>query len=741
MDFNVGKITAIITADITKFKQGISEAKKLGGGLSNEFKTIDDTLGGMGRTFLKIGAVATVAMGAMVTNVALAGAQYKRLEDTLEVVRKNMGLTTDEINNMKTALRDANLQGSDATKTLLSFVQSGLSTKTQMTDFVLMAKDYSASIGVSSKEGVQDFTEAIVTLNPELLKKYRLILNLTQVYAEYAEAHGIQVKEMDAEAKQVAYMEAIYKQHEKTIKGTYKETYDTASKAISSAKDAFASLKDEMGLAFEPALKEIALLLRDTLQGAIVWFQENKEQVKLWGEQIKDVVVNVINFAKATGKWIKDNQTLVKIILGLVASFIALAVSVAIISSVVKTFMTTWKLMKAMWKVGKFAVNGMGTAFTFLTSPMGLVILAIVALIAVGYLLWKNWDWISAKAKELGEWIKNGIGSAIESVKASFDSMKQKVSDFATALLQFLQPAITFLSEVWQAEINKWLAVWNFFAGAFKAVWDAILYPVLYLIYAVFKTIFDQIGKQFDNFIVQLRFLLEPFVVWFNEQWTILKDNLVFVWNTITEYLTETFGFIFNEIITPFVTWVTEKFNILKENLIFVWNAIKEWAIKVWTAISEWISEKTEGVRAFIVKIWNTLVSNLKYVGNEIFEAITAPFVRAWDKIKEIGQKIKDTASSILDWNERHSPSIMDKVRKSIKDLKKEYGQLDITSMFGTPAILPVGSPVSNGGTNSSVGGINIYMSGSIGSVGEAQRMGEQMGDQIINKLKQNIRF
>lgn len=70
-------------------------------------------------------------------------------------------------------------------------------------------------------------------------------------------------------------------------------------------------------------------------------------------------------------------------------------------------------LWNATCTLATAATTALGVAVNFLTSPIGLVVLAIGGLVAAGVLLYKNWDTVSAKAKSL--WV---------SVKKSFNQNK-----------------------------------------------------------------------------------------------------------------------------------------------------------------------------------------------------------------------------------------------------------------------------------------------------------------------------
>lgn len=79
----------------------------------------------------------------------------------------------------------------------------------------------------------------------------------------------------------------------------------------------------------------------------------------------------------------------------------------------------------------------LGKAFTFLTGPVGLVILAITAAVAIGVALYKNWDTVKSKASALGSSItqifnkiKNSIANAINSARDSVGKAIDKIKSF-----------------------------------------------------------------------------------------------------------------------------------------------------------------------------------------------------------------------------------------------------------------------------------------------------------------------
>lgn len=108
-------------------------------------------------------------------------------------------------------------------------------------------------------------------------------------------------------------------------------------------------------------------------------------------------------------------QKTILTIVALVAAISPVAAIIAKIISVVNTLKT--------------AMTGLSSVFTFFTSPVGLVIAAIAALIAIGVLLYKNWDTIKAKAQELWSKITTTFNNIKTSVSTSIENLRTSVSN------------------------------------------------------------------------------------------------------------------------------------------------------------------------------------------------------------------------------------------------------------------------------------------------------------------------
>lgn len=109
--------------------------------------------------------------------------------------------------------------------------------------------------------------------------------------------------------------------------------------------------------------------------------------------------------------------------------------------------------------------SGLIAAISAISAPVLIVIGVITALIAIGVLLYKHWDEISAKAKEIGETIKKHFTAMVEGVKIAFDIWKENVSETVNNIKDKIAN-----SQIVQAASNVWDAMKKTASDAFSAI-------------------------------------------------------------------------------------------------------------------------------------------------------------------------------------------------------------------------------------------------------------------------------
>lgn len=151
-------------------------------------------------------------------------------------------------------------------------------------------------------------------------------------------------------------------------------------------------------------------------------FQLALNSLKVTGYEIADTVFKYLNPAleKLSG-WLRDLaakwETLSPQTQKMILIFAGIAAALGPVLIVIG------KLATGIGAIIKI-LPMLGSAFTVLTGPVGLVIAAIAAAIAIGVLLYKNWDKIKEKAGKLKEYVIGAFKALKEGVKRLFGDIK-----------------------------------------------------------------------------------------------------------------------------------------------------------------------------------------------------------------------------------------------------------------------------------------------------------------------------
>lgn len=136
-------------------------------------------------------------------------------------------------------------------------------------------------------------------------------------------------------------------------------------------------------------------------------------------DSIKPLIIALIDMVT----WLMKNEAALTLIGVAIGTVTALVIAFNIQQALLASGMTLWSAIAA----GATAITtALGVAFAFLTSPIGLVILAIGAVIAIGVLLYRNWDTVKEKASQLGSF----LSSKFSGIKESIMSPVRTAADF-----------------------------------------------------------------------------------------------------------------------------------------------------------------------------------------------------------------------------------------------------------------------------------------------------------------------
>lgn len=240
------------------------------------------------------------------------------------------------------------------------------------------------------------------------------------------------------------------------------------------------------------ALKNIAVALAGATAAKLA---DKAETIALNVLYAKDFVVNL---AKSTAALVQQAAQFA------VTTAAKIADTAAQIAQTAAT--VAWNAVCAL---ATAATTALGAAFTFLTSPIGLVILAITALIAVGVLIYKNWDTIKEKAAELWQGIKDIFSGIAGWFKEKFDAAREAVFKAFSGVASWFKARYTDITNVFNG-IRDWFS--EKFQSAYKAI----------------KSVFSGIGKWFKNRYDDITGVFSGIKNWFGEKfrgaWDAIKN-------------------------------------------------------------------------------------------------------------------------------------------------------------------------------------------------------------------------
>lgn len=321
-----------------------------------------------------------------------------------------------------------------------------------------------------------------------------------------------------------------------TLDKTYKDAstqYKETNKDVIASEKAQEKLNDAMakvGAEAEPIMTAIKMAIAGMAEKAV------------------PVIQSVIDKVKDMAKWFKDNEEKVKLWGGVILIATATVAGFVLVMSW-SSIMT--KASNAL-KLVTVAVKALNVAMK--ANVIGLVVTAIIGLVATFIYLWKNCDafrnfWIELwkKIVEIAKWAWKGIKEAFSAIGKWF---KNKFNEVQKSGQDAMKKVKKFFSDAWTGIKNLWKG-----AGAwFKGIWTGI------------KNAFSSVGSWFKQK--------------FQSAWTGIKN----IWNNAKSFF------------STVKTWVTTPFSSAKTFVVETFQ-------KIYSSIKDKINSARDVVKKAVDKI------------------------------------------------------------------------------------------------------------------------------------------
>ena len=371
-------------------------------------------------------------------------------------------------------------------------------TKAAWQNLVVGMADENANMGVLIDNFVESAATAAENLLPRIEQTMKgigqLITKLSPVIAEALPvlvasvlpsllSAGVDLTVAIVEGV-VTALPALYEALKQGVKTILTEVFGVTEEELSGFESAVSGAIDKLKAAYESLCGFIDKVVSG-FESAVEWGREHETALTLIAVAVGTLTAAIVAYNVAQA--IKNAGGIVEL-----AQLAGLAVGLAglTVAETAHTVATT---------VATAATTAFGAVLSFITSPITLVVVAIGALIAIGVLLYKNWDEITAAAADLWakvtEWfgkIKDAVvgwsndtiasikewagnvakwfGDMKEKASEKLNQMKQKAAEHFNAIKDTTKKVMTAAKETVDEKLTAMKSAYDKHGGGIKGI-------------------------------------------------------------------------------------------------------------------------------------------------------------------------------------------------------------------------------------------------------------------------------
>ncbi|HFX3833833.1 TPA: phage tail tape measure protein [Enterococcus faecium] len=301
-------------------------------------------------------------------------------------------------------------------------------------------------------------------------------------------------------------------------------------------------------------------------------------------------------------------------------------------------------------KVGFTAIQAglalMGTSMSGVILPVLGIVAAISALIAIGVLVYKNWDKIAAFGKQVWKNITMFVSDTANSIKKAWKStgewfnnlwksIKEGADNVWTTIQEAPGKAADWIKNKWTGTKEFFSILWSSIANSASEMWNSLKEGVISVIddlvssagekwegfkntiSTAWKTITSKIKSGFD-FILKY---IGPFVSSFSDVFSNIVKAITSIFAEVKNIIVNAWEIIKSLIAAPLlfiIDLITGDFEQMKEDLDLIWNTLVQSVVNIWTSVKNIFTEYIGAIVNSAVSLWTGFIQSISNIWNEV---------------------------------------------------------------------------------------------------------------------------